>query len=108
MRSLPVFILLERPWLVTEVKKSYLKYNGLKKGHFNLTFSSSSSSSSLSAAVLGSNILKNYLVNYARPLIYSTFMSFSSLASIKCAYDILENGDTVPVIHFILHKQMDD
>lgn len=50
-----------------------------------------------SAAVLGSHILRNYLVNYARPLIYSTFMSFSSLASIKCAYDILENGETVPV-----------
>ncbi|KAI7890840.1 pyridoxal phosphate-dependent transferase [Mucor mucedo] len=49
------------------------------------------------AAVLGSDILRNYLVNYARPLIYSTFMSFSSLASIKCAYDILENGDTMPI-----------
>lgn len=31
-------------------------------------------------------------------------MSFSSLASIKCAYDILENGETVPVnALFITH-----
>lgn len=52
----------------------------------------------LSAAVLGSETLRQYLINYARPLIYSTFMSFNSLASIKCAYDILENGETVPVI----------
>lgn len=51
----------------------------------------------LLAAILGSDVLRQYLINYARPLIYSTFMSYSSLASIKCAYDILESGDTVSV-----------
>lgn len=49
------------------------------------------------AVILGSNILREYLINYARPLIYSTFMSFSSLASIKCAYDMLASGETIPV-----------
>ncbi|KAI8986430.1 pyridoxal phosphate-dependent transferase [Pilobolus umbonatus] len=49
------------------------------------------------AAVLGSNILRNYLINYARPLIYSTFMPYNSLASIKCAYDLLESGKSVPL-----------
>jgi hypothetical protein len=29
-------------------------------------------------------------------------MSYSSLASIKCAYDVLENGDTVPVSRIII------
>lgn len=51
----------------------------------------------LIAVILGSSILREYLINYARPLIYSTFMSFSSLASIKCAYDMLASGETIPV-----------
>ena len=54
------------------------------------------------AAVLGSNTLRDYLINYARPLIYSTFMSFNNLASIKCAYDILECGETRPVSKLFL------
>ncbi|KAI9470840.1 MAG: aminotransferase [Benjaminiella poitrasii] len=49
------------------------------------------------AAILGSETLRQYLINYARPLIYSTFMSFSSLASIKCAYELLEKGEMIPV-----------
>ncbi|KAI8094265.1 pyridoxal phosphate-dependent transferase [Thamnidium elegans] len=59
------------------------------------------------AAILGSDVLRQYLINYARPLIYSTFMSYSSLASIKCAYDILESGDTVSMqnhVHSIIKR----
>ncbi|CAO0792718.1 unnamed protein product [Mucor circinelloides] len=62
------------------------------------------------AAVLGSETLRQYLINYARPLIYSTFMSYSSLASIKCAYDVLENGDTIPIqkhVHDITQRFRD-
>ncbi|KAI8076632.1 pyridoxal phosphate-dependent transferase [Gilbertella persicaria] len=55
------------------------------------------------AAVLGSQTLRQYLINYARPLIYSTFMSHSSLASIKCAYDMLESGLTIPIQNHV-HK----
>ncbi|KAI9202704.1 8-amino-7-oxononanoate synthase [Polychytrium aggregatum] len=42
------------------------------------------------AVVVGSPILKEYLINYARPLIYSTFMSHHNLLAIRCAYDYLE------------------
>ncbi|GAA5816449.1 hypothetical protein MFLAVUS_009978 [Mucor flavus] len=59
------------------------------------------------AAILGSDVLRQYLINYARPLIYSTFMSYSSLASIKCAYDILESGDTISMqnhVHSIIKR----
>ncbi|CAO3611390.1 unnamed protein product [Mucor fragilis] len=62
------------------------------------------------AAVLGSETLRQYLINYARPLIYSTFMSYSSLASIKCAYDVLDNGDTIPIqkhVHDITQRFRD-
>jgi len=42
------------------------------------------------AAVVGSPILKEYLLNYARPLIYSTSLPPHSLACIGCGYARLE------------------
>lgn len=41
------------------------------------------------AAILGSRLLKNYLVNYAAPFIYSTAPSDLHLLRIKCAYQYL-------------------
>eukprot|EP01063_Lacrimia_lanifica_P010043 TRINITY_DN16827_c0_g1_i1.p1 TRINITY_DN16827_c0_g1~~TRINITY_DN16827_c0_g1_i1.p1 ORF type:complete len:413 (+),score=131.60 TRINITY_DN16827_c0_g1_i1:49-1287(+) len=45
------------------------------------------------AAVVGQGLLKEYLLNYARPLIYSTAMSLHSLVTISCAYDALLAAD---------------
>jgi 8-amino-7-oxononanoate synthase len=42
------------------------------------------------AAVLGSQILKDYLINYARPLIYTTAASPHSTLSTLSAYQLLE------------------
>ncbi|KAJ4351767.1 uncharacterized protein N0V89_007110 [Didymosphaeria variabile] len=47
------------------------------------------------AIVLGSNLLRHYLINYARPLIYTTFMSYTSLAAIRTSYSFLSQGRTV-------------
>jgi 8-amino-7-oxononanoate synthase len=41
------------------------------------------------AVVLGSEVLKQFLINFARPFIFTTALPFHSLATIKCAYDIL-------------------
>ncbi|KAJ3340895.1 hypothetical protein HDU91_000785 [Kappamyces sp. JEL0680] len=50
------------------------------------------------AVVLGSSLLKEYLVNYARPIIFSTFLPMHSLVSIRlllagscrrCAYEYM-------------------
>lgn len=41
------------------------------------------------AAIVCSNDLKSFLVNYCRAFIYTTSMSFHSLAAIKCAYQYL-------------------
>lgn len=38
--------------------------------------------------------MRSYLINYARSLIYTTFMPFPSLAAIKAAYSLLQNGHT--------------
>jgi 8-amino-7-oxononanoate synthase len=42
------------------------------------------------ACVAGSKILINYLINFARPFIYSTAMSPHSVISIQCAFDFLQ------------------
>lgn len=42
------------------------------------------------AAILGSNILKNYLLNFSRPLIYTTALPPPTLRSIDRAYDKLQ------------------
>lgn len=44
------------------------------------------------AIVLGSHDLRNYLINFARPFIYTTAASFHQLAAIKMAYQLLENS----------------
>ena len=49
------------------------------------------------AIVLCSPLTKLYLLNYARPLIYTTFMSYPALAAIKVAYAFMARGDTEEV-----------
>ncbi|RYZ97310.1 MAG: 8-amino-7-oxononanoate synthase [Sphingobacteriaceae bacterium] len=45
------------------------------------------------AVVLGSDNLRNYLINFARSFIYTTAASFHQLASIKIAYAFLDESD---------------
>ena len=46
------------------------------------------------AIILGSSTLRHYLVNYARPLIYTTFLSYPSLALIRASYSLLQSGQS--------------
>lgn len=46
------------------------------------------------AIILCSSIIKSYLINYARPVIFTTFMSYPMLTAIEVAYDWLEDGRT--------------
>nr|WLJ60569.1 8-amino-7-oxononanoate synthase [Alexandrium pacificum] len=41
------------------------------------------------AVVVGPKVLREYLINYARPLIYSTSLPTHSLVSVRCAYALL-------------------
>ncbi len=45
------------------------------------------------AAILGSNNLRNYLINFARSFIYTTAAPLHQVISIKCAYEILNQND---------------
>jgi 8-amino-7-oxononanoate synthase len=49
------------------------------------------------AIIICSETTRSYLINYARPLIYTTFMSFPSLAAIKAVYEMMMAGETMPV-----------
>lgn len=46
------------------------------------------------AILLCSPLIREYFVNYARPLIYTTFMTYPSLAAIRASYDLLQDGTT--------------
>ncbi|KAI2468629.1 PLP-dependent transferase [Annulohypoxylon bovei var. microspora] len=46
-------------------------------------------------AILCSSVTREYLINYARSLIYTTSMTFTSLSSIDVVYDYLISGQSV-------------
>jgi 8-amino-7-oxononanoate synthase len=45
------------------------------------------------AIVLGSSLLRQYLINFARSFIYTTAASFHQLSSVKMAYELLANAE---------------
>ena len=47
------------------------------------------------AIILGNHLLRNYLVNFARPFIYTTAAPFHQLASVKMAYNHLIHSEKV-------------
>lgn len=55
------------------------------------------------AAVLGSNLLRDYLLNFSHSFIYSTALPPVNLIALKCAYDFLKkSNDKLLQIKFLL------
>ncbi|TFY82583.1 hypothetical protein EWM64_g1423 [Hericium alpestre] len=44
------------------------------------------------AVMLTNTLLRDYLINYARPLIYTTSLSHSNIIAAGCSFDMLEDG----------------
>ncbi|KAG0705835.1 PLP-dependent transferase [Suillus ampliporus] len=44
------------------------------------------------AAILTTELIRDYLLNYARPLIYTTTLTYANVIAVECAFDMLENG----------------
>jgi 8-amino-7-oxononanoate synthase len=44
------------------------------------------------AVVLTNALIRDYLVNYARPLIYTTSLSYTNVIAADCAFNLLEDG----------------
>jgi 8-amino-7-oxononanoate synthase len=62
------------------------------------------------AAILGSKNLRDYLINFARSLIYTTGLPPHSLATIKTCYEILEKTESIKelrknITHFKLRVE---
>ncbi|KAJ3040097.1 hypothetical protein HDV00_011421 [Rhizophlyctis rosea] len=57
------------------------------------------------AVVLGSPTLRSYLINYARPLVYSTFISNHGVIAIRTAYSVLEREaeQLQKTLHTLIH-----
>jgi len=64
------------------------------------------------AIVLGSNDLRNYLINFARSFIYTTAASVHQIASVKMAYELLKDADeTIAILKnniSLFHQQAKD
>ncbi|KHJ33147.1 putative 8-amino-7-oxononanoate synthase [Erysiphe necator] len=50
------------------------------------------------AVILCDNLVREYLINYAKPFIYTTSMSYPSLVAIKTVYTLMRQGTTQPLI----------
>ncbi|KAG8891364.1 hypothetical protein FRB99_003648 [Tulasnella sp. 403] len=53
------------------------------------------------AVVLTNPLIRNYLVNYARSLIFTTALCHSNVVSIDCSFDMLQNGEAQKVVWFV-------
>ncbi|KAG2336090.1 hypothetical protein BDR05DRAFT_1016473, partial [Suillus weaverae] len=42
------------------------------------------------AATLTTELMQGYLLNYARPLIYTMTLMYANIIAVKCAFDMLE------------------
>ena len=55
----------------------------------------------LTAIIICTPLTRLYLINYARPLIYTTFMSYPSLAAIRASYTFMASGETEQVVLYV-------
>lgn len=57
---------------------------------------------SIPAVLLTNTVVRDYLLNYARPLIYTTALSNANIVAASCSFDMLENGVAKEVSFMII------
>lgn len=67
-----------------------VQLNGLQGKIFARVHTFSKALGAQGAIVLGSSLLRDYLINFARSFIYTTALPPCSLAAIRCAYNMLD------------------
>lgn len=50
------------------------------------------------AVILTSTLIRDYMLNYARSLIYTTSLSHANIISVDCSFDLLEDGTAKKVM----------
>ncbi|PTT01534.1 8-amino-7-oxononanoate synthase [Pedobacter sp. HMWF019] len=79
-------------------EKGLVAQNGLSNQIFATLFTFGKALGAHGAAVTGSQLLRNYLINFARPFIYSTAMPFAQLLHIRLAYKYLQDHEELPLL----------
>jgi 8-amino-7-oxononanoate synthase len=51
------------------------------------------------AVLLTNTVVRDYLLNYARSLIYTTSLSYANIIAADCSFDMLTNGTADKVSH---------
>lgn len=44
------------------------------------------------AVIVTNSLLRDYMINYARSLIYTTSLSYANVIAVDCSFDMLNNG----------------
>ncbi|KAF8556492.1 PLP-dependent transferase [Imleria badia] len=65
---------------------------GLEKRVFARLHTFGKALASSGAVFLTTELVKDYLLNYARSLIYTTTLTFANIIAINCSFDLLEDG----------------
>src|SRR5262245_13684383 len=56
------------------------------------------------AVILTNTLIRDYLLNYARTLIYTTSLSYANIVSVNCSFDMLEDGTAHQVHAFFFES----
>ncbi|KAF9230720.1 PLP-dependent transferase [Melanogaster broomeanus] len=67
---------------------------GLEKRVFARLHTFGKSLGSSGAVLLTTELVKDYLLNYARSLVYTTTLTYANVIAVNCSFDMLEDGTT--------------
>ncbi|KAF8838858.1 PLP-dependent transferase [Paxillus ammoniavirescens] len=65
---------------------------GLEKRVFARLHTFGKALGSSGAVLLTTSLVKDYLLNYARSLVYTTTLTYANVIAVNCSFDMLENG----------------